>query len=175
MRITTAECRPNAPLIIPTRPRLALQSSADHLLRTHPPCLPMRSFRNLHRLGRRWHRRASCMRLGTAQCRSNAPGITPTRLSFAEKPSSDPHPILTPRQPPSRYPSYTTCTSYHTLSFARSLCMSISTVHSRPIAPLDHLLPPTPHLTAPCLPPLGPPLSAPSHTQFLALYVIWAR
>eukprot|EP00966_Prymnesium_polylepis_P332487 7387984-Prymnesium_polylepis.1 len=76
------------------------------------------------------------MRLGTAQCHSNAPGIAPVRLSYAEKPSSYPHPTLTPRQPPSRYPSYTTSTSYQTLSRARSFCMRISAVHPRPIAPL---------------------------------------
>ena len=40
--------------------------------------------------------RACRMRLGTAQCRSNAPGIAPARFSFAEKPSSYPHPIPDP-------------------------------------------------------------------------------
>ena len=52
-------------------------------------------------LERRQDRRSRCTRLGTAYCRSNAPGIAPARLSFAEKPSSYTHPIPTPWRPPS--------------------------------------------------------------------------
>ena len=110
MRTPTAECRPNAPWITSARPRLASQPSADHLLRAFPLCLPVRSFRHLHRLGRRQHRRAHGVRLRTARCRSNAPETAPARLSLAEKPSSYPHPILIPRQPRCRDPSYTTFT-----------------------------------------------------------------
>ena len=176
MRISTAQRRPNASLITPTHPHLALQRYADHLLRALRLSLPVRSFRNLHRLWRHRHRRACRMRLSTAQCHSNAPRIAPIRLSYAEKPSSYPHPTITPRQPPSRYPSYTTSTSYQTLSRARSFCMRISFCRSPPSCrALDHLLPPTPHLATPCLPSLRPPLSAPSRAQYSALYVCWAR
>ena len=136
MRIFTAQHCPNASLITPTRPRLALQRCVDHLLRALRLSLPVRSFRHLLCLWRLQRRRAHRVRLGTVRCRSNAPGITPTHLSFAEKPSSYPQPILTLRQPPSRYPSYTTSTSHHILSRAQSFCMRISTVHPRPIAPL---------------------------------------
>ena len=57
MRTSRAERRPNAPLITPARLRLALQRFADHLMRALRQSLPVRSFRNLHRLWR--HRR--CM------------------------------------------------------------------------------------------------------------------
>ena len=65
-RTSTAERRPNAPLITPSRPRLALQLSADRLLRTLWLCLPVRSCRHLLWLWRRQHRRSRRMRLGTA-------------------------------------------------------------------------------------------------------------
>ena len=107
----------------------AITATAVAIAAIHPPP-------PLHRLWCHRPRRACRMRLGTAQCHSNAPRIAPVRLSFVEKPSSYPHPILTPRQPPSRYPSYTTSTSHQPLSRPRSFCMRISTVHSRPIAPL---------------------------------------
>ena len=75
-----------------------------------PRANPVRSFRYLHRLGHRQHRRARGVRSRTARCRSNATETTPARVSLAEKPSSYPHPILTPRQPRCRDPSYTTFT-----------------------------------------------------------------
>ena len=50
MRITMAQHRPNASLITPTRPRLALQRYADHLPRALRLSLPVRRFRHLHRL-----------------------------------------------------------------------------------------------------------------------------
>ena len=133
---STAECRPNAPLITSARPRFALQPSADHLLRALPLCLPVRSFHNLLRSWRGRRHRSRGMRLGTARRRSNAPWITPVRLCLAEKPSSYPHPVPTPRQLPSRYLSHTTFTPYHPLARARSRCMRISPSHSRPNAPL---------------------------------------
>ena len=49
---------PLSPLITPIRPLLALQLSADHLLRALRLCLPVRSYRHLLLLGRRQHRRA---------------------------------------------------------------------------------------------------------------------
>ena len=71
------------PLITPARPRLALQSCTNHLLRTLWPCLPARSHRHLLWLWRRQHRRPRRTHLGTAQCRSNAPGITSSRQNLA--------------------------------------------------------------------------------------------
>ena len=56
------------------------------------------------------------MRLGTAQRRSNAPGIAPARLSLAEKPSFYPHPIPVSRRPPSRDLSHAILTFYHPIS-----------------------------------------------------------
>ena len=67
MRTFTAERQPNAPLITPSPPRLALQCSTDHLLRALWLCLPVRSFRHLHRLARRWRRGARHIHLGTVQ------------------------------------------------------------------------------------------------------------
>ena len=136
MRITTAECRPNAPLITPTHPRLALQRSADHLSCTLRLPLPVRRFRNLHRLWRHWHRLARRMRLGTAQRRSNAPGIAPARLSLAEKPSSYPRAILTPRRASLPIPLLQHIYIYQLLSRSHSRCMRISPTHSHPNAPL---------------------------------------
>ena len=100
MRISPTHSRPNAPLI--TSYLLALTSlrSADHLPLALRPCLLARSLRHLLLLGRRQHRRTRCMRLGKAYCRSNAPGNAPAHLSLAEKPSSYPQPIPTPRRPP---------------------------------------------------------------------------
>ena len=66
MRTSTAERRPNPPLITPSRPRLALQLSADRLLLTLRLCLPVRSCRHLLWLWRRQRRRSRRMRLGTA-------------------------------------------------------------------------------------------------------------
>ena len=66
MRILTAPRRSNAPSIVPSRPRLALQPSADRLLCALRPCLPVRSFRHLIQLGRRRHRHKRRPRLGTA-------------------------------------------------------------------------------------------------------------
>ena len=106
MRTSTAECRPNAPMITPARPRLALQRSTDHRPRALQPCLLARSHRHLPRLWRRQHRRPRCTRLVTAQRRFNAPRIAPARLSHAEKPfvlpSPHPDPLVghAPAAPP---------------------------------------------------------------------------
>ena len=95
MHTSPAERRPNAPLIIPARPCLTLQRSANHLPRTLRLCLLVRSFRHLLPLRRRQDRLTRRMRSGTAQCRPNAPRIAPVRLSHGEQPSSYPHPIPT--------------------------------------------------------------------------------
>ena len=112
------------------------------------------------------------------QLRSNAPRITPAGLSFIEKPSSDPHPILTPRRPPSRYLPIPLLYHIYTIpnSLSRAVLLHAHICRSPPsYRALDHLLPPTPHLATPCLPSLQPPLSAPSRAQYSALYVCWAR
>ena len=72
-------------LMMPARPRVAMQSSADDLPCTLRPWLPVRSFRHLLLLWRRLHRRARRMRLGTVQRRSNAPGITLARPRVARQ------------------------------------------------------------------------------------------
>ena len=95
MHTSPAERRPNAPLIIPARPCLTLQRSANHLPRTLRLCLLVRSFRHLLPLRRRQDRLTRRMRSGTAQCRPNAPRIAPARLSHGEQPSTYPHPIPT--------------------------------------------------------------------------------
>ena len=86
IRISLTHSRPSAPLI--TTYLLALTSfrSADHLPRTLRPCLTAHSYRHLLRLGHRQHRRTRRTLLGTARCRSNAPGIAPARLRLAKKP-----------------------------------------------------------------------------------------
>ena len=120
MRTPTALCRPNAPLITCTRPPLALQCSADHLPRTLSPRLPNRSFLPLQRLWRRQTRRSRGMRLGTAHCRSNAPGLASARPGLAEKCLR----TLAPSRPlgsrPLLYLSYTTWTLSHAQESAES-------------------------------------------------------
>ena len=71
--------------MMPARPRVAMQSSADDLPCAPRPWLPVRSFRHLLLLWRRLHRRARRMRLGTVQRRSNAPGIALARPRVARQ------------------------------------------------------------------------------------------
>ena len=85
MRISTADCRPNAPLMTSARSHVAMQSSANDLICTLRPWLPVRSFRHLPVPWRRQGHRARRMRSSRAQYRSNAPGIALARPRVARQ------------------------------------------------------------------------------------------